>query len=62
MMKLVTRIELSRLSVDELRGYYQSTFNQLAQSQRETTLRSNALGTLENISNELNHRYSSRSP
>lgn len=56
MMKLVTRIELSRLSVNELRGFYSSTFNQLVRSQQESVLRRNALATLENISNELNSR------
>lgn len=61
MMKLVTRIELSRLSVNELRGFYSSTFNQLVRSQRESQLRSNALATLENISKELNEKYQ-RSP
>lgn len=55
-MKLVTRIELSRCSDTELQGFYRSTFNQLVRSQRETQLRSNALATLETISNELNSR------
>ena len=56
-MKLVTRAELSRLSIHELRGFYSNTFNQLVRSQYESTLRRNALATLENISNELCERY-----
>lgn len=61
-MKLVTRIELSRCSDTELRGFYRSTFNQLVRSQRETQLRSNALATLETISNELNSRIKHSPP
>ena len=56
-MKLVTRKELSRCTLDELRGFYRTTFNQLVRSQKECQIRSNALATLENISNALNERY-----
>ena len=60
--KTCNRIELSRLSVDELEGFYKNTFNQLVQSQQATCLRRNALATLDNISNELNQRHSRGSP
>lgn len=56
-MKLVTRAELSRLSIHELRGFYSNTFNPLIRSQYKSTLHCNALAILENISNELNERY-----
>ncbi len=62
MTKLITRSELSRYSLSELRGIYRLTFNQLVQSSSETHQRRNALGSLENISNELNDRYALESP
>ena len=56
MTKLITRSELSRCSLSELRGFYRRTFNQLVQSQPESHQRRNVLASLENISNELNSR------
>ena len=62
MTKLITRSELSRCSLNELRGFYRHTFNQLVQSYSETSKRRNALASLENINNELNIRYSMKNP
>ncbi len=56
MTKFITRSELSRCSLNELRGVYRKAFNQLVQSQSESHQRRNALATLENINNELNSR------
>lgn len=56
-MKLITRYELASKSISELRGLYSTTFSALVQSVPESAQRRNALGSLENISRELNQRY-----
>ncbi len=56
MTKFTTRSELSRCSLNELRGFYRTAFNQLVQSPSKSHQRRNALATLENISNEINSR------
>jgi hypothetical protein len=59
-MKLITRYELASKSILELRGLYRTAFNALVQSVPESTERRNALASLENISRELNRRYSNQ--
>jgi hypothetical protein len=61
-MKLITRHELSKLTLTELRGLYRHVFNALAQSQPESHQRRNALASLETISHELHQRYTMKSP
>lgn len=56
MTKFTTRSELSRCSLNELRGFYHTAFNQLVQSPSKSHQRRNALASLENINNELNKR------
>jgi len=53
MMKLMTRFELATKSTNELRGLYREIFNRLAGLQTDSMERSNALGSLQNIQNEL---------
>jgi len=62
MTKLITRYELSKLSLGELHGLYRQLFNALVQSHFGTYQRRNALASLENISNELNSRYAIKPP
>lgn len=57
-MKLITRYDLASKSVHELRGLYRTVFNALVQSAPESPERRNALASLENISREINQRYS----
>ena len=57
-MKLITRYELASKSILELRGLYRTVFNALVQSVPESAQRRNALASLENISREINQRYS----
>jgi hypothetical protein len=57
-MKLITRHELASKSILELRGLYRTVFNALVQSVPESAQRRNALASLENISREINQRYS----
>ncbi len=57
-MKLITRNDLASKSVLELRGLYYKAFNALVQSTCESAERRNALASLENISREINQRYS----
>ncbi len=61
-MKLITRHELSGLTLDELRGLHRHAFNALAQSQPESHQRRNALASLETIQHELHRRYMMKSP
>jgi hypothetical protein len=60
-MKLITRHELSKLTLTELRGLYSHVFNALAQSQRKRQRR-NALASLETIQHELHRSYTMNSP
>lgn len=62
MTKLITCAELSKYSLNELHGLHRQLFNALVQSQCETYQRRNSLTSLENISNEINSRYTMRSP
>ena len=57
-MKLITRNDLASKSVVELHGLYYKAFNALVQSTSESAERRNALASLENISREINQRYS----
>ena len=57
-MKLITRYDLASKGECELRGLYRMTFNALVQSAPESAERRNALASLENISREINKRYS----
>lgn len=57
-MKLITRYDLASKSVFELRGIYRMVFNALVQSTPDSGERRNALASLENISREINERYS----
>ena len=57
-MKLITRYDLASKSETELHGLYRKTFNALVQSAPATAERRNALASLENISREINQRYS----
>ena len=59
-MKLITRFDLASKSEDELRGLYRKVFNALVQSAPESAGRRNALASLENISREINQRYSNQ--
>lgn len=59
-MKLITRHELASKSILELRGLYRKVFNALVQSNSESAERRNALASLENISDELNQRYTNQ--
>ena len=52
-MKLITRFELAAKTDQELRGLLRHCFNELAKSQPESAERRNALGSIENIQNEL---------
>jgi len=57
-MKLITRYDLASKNDSELRGLYSKTFNALIQSAPESPERRNALASLENLSREINQRYS----
>ena len=57
-MKLITRFDLASKSDNEVRGLYGKAFNALVQSTPESAKRRNALASLENISREINQRYS----
>jgi len=57
-MKLITRYDLASKSESELRGLYRKAFNALVQSTPNSAERRNALASLENISREINRRYS----
>ena len=57
-MKLITRYDLASKSECELRGLYRKVFNALVQSTADSAERRNALASLENISKEINQRYS----
>lgn len=55
-MKLITRSEASRLSLDELHGLLRQAFNALAAAPRGSDQRRNALSSLETIERELASR------
>jgi hypothetical protein len=57
-MQLITRYDLASKGVLELRGLYRKAFNALVQSTPNSAKRRNALASLENISREINQRYS----
>lgn len=52
-MKLITRAELAKLSLVELKGLYRKMFNVLAASGPDSPQRRNALESLENIRREI---------
>ncbi len=55
-MKLVTRCQLSGLTITQLKGLYRQTFNALVQSEIGTHERRIALASLETISLEIGSR------
>ena len=57
-MNLITRFDLASKSDDELRGLYRKIFNALVQSDPESAERRNALASIENLTREINQRYS----
>ena len=57
-MKLITRYDLASKRARELRGLYHKTFNALVRSAPESPERRNALASLENLTREINQRYS----
>ncbi len=57
-MKLITRYDLASKSECELRGLYRTTFNALVQSTGGSAERRNVLASLENLTREINQRYS----
>lgn len=57
-MKLITQYDLASKGVPELRGLYRKAFNALVQSTADSAERRNTLASLENISREINQRYS----
>ncbi len=57
-MKLITRYDLASKSEYELRGLYRKTFNDFVQSTADSAERRNALASLENLTREINQRYS----
>lgn len=52
-MRLITRFELAAKNEPELHALYKDIFNRLAAFQPNSTERSNALGSLQNIQREL---------
>ena len=58
-MKLVTRFELASMPTRELHALYSRIFNALSGFSQESQERMNALGSLENIRNELGCRVPS---
>lgn len=59
-MKLITRYDLASKSDPELRGLYRKIFNALVQSTPDSAERRNALASLENLTREINQRYSNQ--
>lgn len=57
-MTLITRAQLAKLSLSELRGLYRKMFNALAASNTGSHERRDVLASLENIKRELNVRLS----
>lgn len=57
-MKLITRYDLASKSEREPIGLYRKAYNALVQRALESAERQNALASLENISREINQRYS----
>ncbi|MGR3513832.1 MAG: hypothetical protein ACU0GG_13810 [Paracoccaceae bacterium] len=55
-MKLITRTEASRLSLEELHGLLRQAFNALAAAPRGSEQRRKALASLEAIEHELASR------
>ncbi|GAB5451151.1 MAG: hypothetical protein Hals2KO_14790 [Halioglobus sp.] len=55
-MKLITRHELTRLSLEELHGVYKKAFNELAINRPESITRTNAIASLQNIDAERSRR------
>lgn len=55
-MKLITRSEASRLSLEELQGLLRQAFNALAAASRGSQARCNALQSMRNIEDELSSR------
>lgn len=56
LMNLITRHELAKLSLDELRGHYRRTFNLFATAPRGSDERCQALASLQNIEREIQAR------
>ena len=55
-MKLITRFELATKDTNELRVLYKKGFNRLTELQTDSVERSNTLGKLGNIQQELASR------
>ena len=55
-MKLITRSEASRLSLEELHGLFRNSFNAVAAAPRGSEERRIALSSLETIEHELKAR------
>ncbi|MGB1158090.1 MAG: hypothetical protein ACPG3V_01670 [Porticoccaceae bacterium] len=55
-MKLLTRFELATMKTPEMQVLYRQYFNHLANPHLTDIERSNALGTMQNITNELASR------
>ena len=55
-MKLVTRLELEGKDISQLRGIMKHCFNELVKSDANSATRLNALGSIENIQNEISSR------
>jgi len=52
-MKLITRYETQKLSLEELHGLFREAFNAVAVAPRGSQDRRNALSSLDNIETEL---------
>ncbi len=55
-MRLVTKFELAAKNESELHGLLRNAFNELARSDPNTTERTNALASIENIQIEIGSR------
>ena len=55
-MKLITRYEAARLSLEDLQGLFKQAFNAVANAPRGSQERANALNSLETIERELSTR------
>ena len=55
-MKLITRYEAQKLSLEELHGLFREAFNAVAAAPRGSSDRRNALASLKNIEIELAYR------
>ncbi|MFG5379708.1 hypothetical protein [Yoonia sp. R2-816] len=58
-MKLITRYDAQKLSLEELHGLFREAFNAVAAAPHGSQDRSNALVALENIERELAFRIAS---